>query len=102
MSILRTTERIFPIHPGEILREEFMAPLNLSSEELAESLRVPPSEVSEIVEQRHGFSAEFALRLGRYFDTDAEYWMNMQQQYELSVAERAAASSLAAVRKRSA
>ena len=100
MSIPRTTERIFPVHPGRILREEFMIPLSLEAEELARCLHVPAPDVLEIIEERRGFSAEFALRLGRYFGTEAEYWMNMQQQYELSLAWRASSGALAEVMKR--
>ncbi len=83
MSILRTTERMFPIHPGEMLREEFLVPLNLSAAKLAEALKLPASFVTEIVEERRAIEAETALRLSRYFGTTAEFWMNCQTSYEL-------------------
>jgi addiction module HigA family antidote len=76
-----------PVHPGEILKEEFMAPLNLSKNKLALDLRVPVTRISEIVRERRSISPETALRLARYFKTTPEFWMNLQTQYDLETTE---------------
>jgi antitoxin HigA-1 len=76
------------IHPGEILREEYLAPLGISINKLARETYVPVTRISEIVNERRGITADTALRLGRYFSTTAEYWMNLQKLYELEVAMR--------------
>jgi antitoxin HigA-1 len=78
--------QLAPLHPGEILREEFLAPMELSINGLARALRVPPSHVSGIVNEKRGISATMALRLARYFGTSAEMWLGLQQDYELDVA----------------
>ena len=80
-------ERLPPIHPGEMLREDFMKPLGLSMNRLAIDLRVPVTRISEIVHERRGISPDTALRLGRYFDTSARFWMNAQSSYDLEVAQ---------------
>ncbi len=72
-----------PIHPGEILREEFLKPLNLSVYALAKAIRVPAPRIHDIVHERRSISADTALRLGRYFRTSPELWMNLQTRYEL-------------------
>ena len=72
-----------PIHPGEILREEYMLPLQLSSNALARALEVTPARINEIVRERRGISADTALRLARYFGNDAQSWLNLQQRYRL-------------------
>ena len=102
MPILRTNEQIVAIHPGEMLREEFMVPLELSSNALAMALRVPATRILEIVHERRGISADTALRLARYFGTSAQFWMNMQQNYDLALAKEAAGAALAQVERRSA
>jgi len=76
-----------PIHPGEILREDFMAPLGLSMNKLALELHVPVTRIAEIVHGRRGITPETALRLGRYFNTSARFWLNAQAAYELEVAQ---------------
>lgn len=76
-----------PMHPGEILREEFMAPFGLSANAVAIALRVPATRILEIVNERRGITADTALRLGLYFKTSAELWMNLQQSYELALAQ---------------
>ena len=78
-----------PIHPGEILREEFMKPLNLSANALAQHLGVTTARVNEIANGRRGITADTALRLARCFSTTPEFWMNLQQRYELEAARRA-------------
>jgi addiction module HigA family antidote len=87
-----------PIHPGEILREEFMLPMGLSSNALAKALGVTTARVNEIVREKRGISADTALRLARYFGTDAQSWLNLQQQYDIHCAEDAAGKSLSAIR----
>src|SRR4051794_34526171 len=79
--------RMRPIHPGEILREEYMLPLGLSANALARALGVTPARINDIVRQRRGVSGDTALRLARYFGTDAQSWLNLQAMYELRVAE---------------
>ncbi len=78
-----------PIHPGEILREEFMKPLNLSANALAQRLGVTTPRVNEIANERRGITADTALRLAHCFSTTPEFWMNLQQRYELEAAWRA-------------
>ena len=77
-----------PIHPGEILREEFMKPLELSSNALASRLGVTAVRVNEIAQERRGISADTALRLARCFSTTAEFWMNLQLRFELETTRR--------------
>jgi len=72
-----------PVHPGEMLREEFMKPLGISINGLALELHVPVTRISEIVNQRRGITADTALRLARHFGTSADFWMNIQKEYEL-------------------
>jgi len=83
-----------PIHPGEILREEYMVPLGLSATALAHALGVTPARMDDIVRERRGITADTALRLARYFGTDAESWVNLQTAYDLRVAELAAGETI--------
>ena len=83
-----------PVHPGEILREEFMVPLGLSSNALAHALGVTPARINDIVRERRGITADTALRLARYFGTDAQSWINLQATYDLRVAELAAGETI--------
>lgn len=80
------TKKLKSIHPGEILREEFMNPLGISSNALAKAIHVTAARVNEIVRERRGITADTALRLARYFGTDAQSWMNLQQHYDLECA----------------
>lgn len=82
------TELLEPIHPGEILQEEFMVPLGLSANALALALRVPATRISEIVHRRRSITADTALRLGRYFGTSPDLWLGLQAEYDLRVAQR--------------
>ena len=82
-------ETLAPIHPGEILREEFMIPLGLSSNALAKQLGVTAARINEIANERRGISADTALRLARYFKTTPEFWINLQKHFELETARRA-------------
>jgi|SRR5690606_2248315 len=77
-----------PVHPGEILLEDFMRPFNLSSTALAKAIGVTAARVNEIVRGRRGITADTALRLARYFGTDAQSWMNLQDNYDLAIAQR--------------
>ena len=77
------TKRLPPIHPGEILREEFMKPRALSQNALARALNVPPRRINEIVLEKRGITADTALRLARYFGTSAEMWAGLQADYDL-------------------
>ena len=79
--------KLKPVHPGEILREEFMKPLGLSMNKLALDLRVPVTRIAEIIHQRRAITTDTALRLGRYFKTTPIFWMNLQVRYDLEVAE---------------
>ncbi|MGC9948076.1 MAG: HigA family addiction module antitoxin [Bryobacteraceae bacterium] len=79
--------RLPPIHPGEILREEFLSPLGMSANHLALALRVPATRINDIVNERRGITADTALRLSRYFGTTPRFWMNMQASWELETAE---------------
>ena len=92
--------RLEPVHPGEVLKHEFMEPFALSSNALARAIRVTPARINEIVRGRRGITAETALRLARYFGTDAQSWMNLQDRYELAVAKRRVEDALAAIRPR--
>ena len=80
-------DRLPPIHPGEILREEFLGPLRMSADQLALALRVPATRINDIVNEKRGITADTALRLSRYFGTTPRFWMNMQSSWELEVAE---------------
>jgi addiction module HigA family antidote len=71
------TRKLKPIHPGEILREEFMVPLSLSSNALARAIDVTPARVNEIAREQRGITADTALRLARYFNTSHQFWMNL-------------------------
>lgn len=86
MSILRDPFRFPPpIHPGEILREDFMVPYRLSASALAFALKVSPTRISAILAERRGITADTAYRLALYFQTTPDYWMNFQSHYELSL-----------------
>ena len=78
-----TKDRLPPIHPGEMLREEFLVPMGLSANALALAIRVPATRVNEIVNERRGITADTALRLGRFFRMTPEFWMNLQSHYDL-------------------
>jgi len=80
------TKKLAPIHPGEILREEFMKPRNLSQNALARALNVPPRRINEIVMEKRSITADTALRLARFFGTSAEMWTGLQADYDLRLA----------------
>ena len=91
-----------PIHPGEILREEFMLPMALSSHAVARAIGVTPARVNDIVNEKRGITADTALRLGRYFGTSADVWINLQKRYELETARRELGNTLASIQPRAA
>ena len=74
-----------PIHPGELLLEEFLEPMELSQYRLAKDISVPARRINEIVHGKRGITANTALRLARYFDTSERFWMNLQMRYDLEV-----------------
>ena len=77
-----------PIHPGEILREEFLEPLGLSAHALAQALRIPAPRVNDIVRERRSVTPDTALRLARHLGTTAQFWLNLQASYDLKIAMR--------------
>jgi addiction module HigA family antidote len=79
-------KRLEPIHPGEILREEFLKPMDISINRLARDIAVPPGRISEIVNGKRGISADTALRLARYFGVSPELWLGLQADYDLRLA----------------
>ena len=79
-------KKLPPIHPGEILREEFLRPLGMSMNRLADELHVPANRITQIVDGRRSVTGETALRLARYFGTSPEFWLGMQKDYDLQVA----------------
>ncbi len=81
-------KRLDPIHPGEILAEEFMGPFGLSANALAKQVEVPVTRISEILRGRRGITADTALRLARFFGTSPELWLGLQAEYSLRVAQR--------------
>lgn len=78
-----------PIHPGEILREDFLLPMGIAEERLADDLSLPPTVISEILRGKGSITAETALRLGRYFGMEPQFWLNLQSRHDLLVAEQA-------------
>jgi addiction module HigA family antidote len=81
-----TTKKLAPVHPGEVLLEEFLSPLGLSQNRLALSVGVPPRRINEIVLGKRRVTAETALRLARYFDTTPQFWLGLQADFDLDVA----------------
>lgn len=97
-----TTRLLRPVHPGEVLREEFMLPLELSSHALARAIGVTPARVNEIANEKRGITADTALRFGRYFGTTADVWINLQKRFELETARRELGGTLARIQPRAA
>ena len=110
LKLLTTTEHLFkinkesnmitngmrPIHPGEILREDYLKPLQMSANALSKALHVPAGRVNDIVLERRGVTPDTALRLARYFGGDAQSWLNLQQTYDLKVAQKQKAKQIEA------
>lgn len=83
-----TKKLLDPITPGEILREDFMEPLGISINQLSRDLAVPPNRISEIVNGKRAITADTALRLQRYFGVEAQFWLNLQSEYDLRIVRR--------------
>jgi addiction module HigA family antidote len=94
---LTITDKIPPVHPGEVLLEDFINGLGITQHKLAVAIGVPPRRINEIVHGARGISADTALRLSRYFGTSAEFWINLQSYYELDRAEDLAGEQIAAI-----
>ncbi|MDR5802584.1 HigA family addiction module antitoxin [Caballeronia sp. LZ001] len=77
-----------PVHPGEVLREDYLAPLGMSANALANALHVTAGRINDIVRERRGITPDTAMRLARYFGGDAQSWMNLQLMYDMKIAER--------------
>jgi addiction module HigA family antidote len=78
------TNGMRPVHPGEVLREEYLEPLGMTAAGLARALHVSAPTINDLVRERRGVTADTAIRLGRYFDTSAQFWMNLQTEYALA------------------
>ncbi len=89
------TNRMRPIHPGEVLREEFLAPLGMTAHALAMALHVPAPRINEIVRERRAITTDTALRLARYFGTTAQFWLNLQTSFDLRKTEAETAAQIA-------
>lgn len=83
----RASRKLPSIHPGEILREDYMKPVGLTMNQLALDLRVPATRIAEIVHERRAISADNAIRLGRYFKTTSRFWLNLQAAYDMEITE---------------
>jgi len=92
--------KLSPLHPGEVLREEFMAPYNLTAYTLARECHIERPRLERIVREQQGISADTALRLAKYFGTTAEFWMNLQNRYELEEARVEIGSDLDEIKTR--
>ena len=89
-----TKKDLKPVHPGEVLLEEFLRPMNLSQNRLALDISVPPRRINKIVLGKRSITADTALRLGRYFRMSPQFWLGLQMDYDLDVAEDALAKRL--------
>jgi len=81
----RAGEKLEPVHPGEVLLEEFLKPMEISQYRLAKDISVPPRRINEIILHKRSVTADTALRLGRYFGTSEQFWLNLQSEYDLDV-----------------
>lgn len=88
-----------PIHPGEVLREEFLAPLGITAHALAQELEVSPPRINDIVRERRAVTADTALRLAAFFGTSAEFWMGLQADYDMAIARSNAADAIARIKR---
>src|SRR5229473_6449309 len=102
MSLARKGTPNWRVHPGEILREEFLAPLRMSVYELAKRLRVPAPRINDIVLERRGVSADTAVRLSRFFGTTEQFWLNLQGAYEISRVKAEHATEIKLIKPRAA
>ena len=88
-----------PTHPGEMLREEFLIPMNLTQKELADSIKVPYQRINEIVSGKRGITPSTALRLAKYFGMSADFWLNLQIKFDLYLAQRKEKKVLVKIRQ---
>ena len=102
MSIVRKGTPNWRVHPGEILREEFLKPLDMSAYELAKRLHVPAPRVNDIVLERRGISADTAVRLARFFENTEQFWLNLQAAYEISRVKAEHAADIERIKPRAA
>jgi len=82
---VKPVKKVAPVHPGEVLLEEFLAPLGISQYRLAKDMNVPPRRINEIAQGKRSITADTALRLARYFGTSERFWLNLQTRYDLEV-----------------
>jgi addiction module HigA family antidote len=82
-----TQKKLSPIHPGEILEEEFLKPMGISQYRLAKDISVSPRRINEIVQRKRSITADTALRLGKFFGISAQFWLNLQTRFDLEIAE---------------
>jgi len=80
------TKKLSPITPGDVLLEEFLKPLEITQNQLAKDINVPPNRISQIIHGKREITADTALRLGKYFDIEPEFWLNLQARYNMKVA----------------
>lgn len=97
MTTTEVNDKIAPIHPGEVLQEEFLDGFGITQHKLAVSIGVPPRRINEIVHGKRSVSADTALRLAKFFGTSAQFWLNLQARYDLDVAEDRLADQIAAI-----
>lgn len=96
-STITDSDMIEPIHPGEVLMEDFIHGFGITQNKLAVSIGVPPRRINEIVHGKRGITADTAIRLARYFGTSEEFWMNLQSQYELRIGRRMLQDQIAGI-----
>jgi antitoxin HigA-1 len=98
----RKQKRLPPLHPGEVLREEFMEPLGLSAYAVARACRIPRTRIERIAREETGITADTALRLGKFFGTTPEFWLNLQCRFEIETAKLEIEDELSQIRGRKA
>lgn len=94
---MTTTDKLAPIHPGEVLMEDFIQGFGITQNKLAVSIGVPPRRINEIVHGKRAITADTALRLGKYFGTSAQFWLNLQTHYDLDIAQDRVAGQIEAI-----
>ena len=94
---MTSIDYLAPIHPGEVLMEDFIEGFGITQNKLAVAIHVPPRRINEIVHGKRAITADTALRLGKYFGTSAQFWLNLQTHYDLDLAEDRAAEQIAAI-----
>ena len=97
MTTTDPSDKLAPVHPGEVLMEDFIEGFSITQNKLAVAIGVPPRRINEIVHGKRSITADTALRLGKYFGTSAQFWLNLQTQYDLDLAEDRVAEQIAAI-----